>query len=85
MSSVATQGPLNRRGPVIQRGISVFMSDAVARDVAKRFPKLGKHLARIVLHPGRGFNIAETGQPLHLTIWSDPVKLRDAIVDTQAI
>jgi hypothetical protein len=71
--------------PVVQMGVSAFLSHEAARQVALKFPKLGGYLAELALAPGRGFNVAETGQPLHLTVWADPVKLRDAIVDVQAI
>jgi hypothetical protein len=71
--------------PVVQMGISVFLTSTAAREVARKFPKLGTYIAELALAPGQGFNVAETGQPLHLTTWADPVKLRDAVVDVEAI
>jgi hypothetical protein len=66
---------------VIHRGISVFYEVGRARATAQRWPKLGDYIARIQLHPGNGFNYAVTGQPGHLTLWGDPVKLSEATVD----
>jgi hypothetical protein len=32
-----------------------------------------------------GFNLAHTGHTGHLTLWAEPVKLRDATVDIEMV
>ena len=66
-------------------GISIYLNEGVAHGTAQRFPKLGDFVAQIVLKHGNGFNYAQTGQPLHLTIWGDPIKLSSAVVDIDSV
>lgn len=77
---------VERRSAVLHMGISVFVDDDVARQVAKRFRgKLGEHIAHLELRYGDGFNYAQTGARNHLTLWGDPVKLHSTIVDIRSI
>jgi hypothetical protein len=66
---------------VIHLGISTYLDEGAAHGTAQKFPKLGDFVAKLVLEAGQGFNFAHTGQPGHLTVWGDPVKLHDAVVD----
>jgi hypothetical protein len=70
---------------VIHMGVSMYLNRDTALETAKRFEKLGDHLARVDLRSGRGFNYAFTGHRHHLTIWGDPVKLADATVDIEPV
>lgn len=72
---------IERSSTLIHMGISSYFDEAVAHGTAQRFPKLGGHIAELRLRHGNGFNFAHTGPPQHLTIWGDPVKLGDAVVD----
>jgi len=71
--------------PVIHRGISGYLGEGAAHATAKRFNKLGSYIAQLRLDSGEAFNIAHTGPPQHLTIWADPVKLQEAVVDINAV
>jgi hypothetical protein len=74
-----------RSWTVIHMGISAYLRTEPARATAERFPNIGDFIAEIVLTAGHGFNFAQTGHPLHLTIWADPVKLQAAVVDIRPI
>ena len=76
---------IERSSTLIHMGISVYVNEGVAHGTAQRFPALGDYIARLVLKPGNGFNFARTGQPLHLTVWGDPVKLQTAIADIDPV
>ena len=73
---------VERSSTVIHMGISAYLDEATAHGTAERFPKLGDFVAEIRLRPTNGFNFAHTGHPRHLTVWGDPVKLQEAVVDT---
>lgn len=76
---------VERDAAVLHVGISAYLEAGVAKETAKRWSKLGDYVARILLTHGNGFNFAHTGHPLHLTLWGDPVKLCDAVVDISGI
>lgn len=70
---------------IMHLGLSVYRQFDAARDTAIAIPQIGSFVAELHLQPDFGFNYAETGQPSHLTLWGDPVKLSDAIVDVQPV
>lgn len=72
---------VERRSAVLHMGISVYVNSNDALRTVRRWPKLGDYVARLDLRADMGFNYAHTGPPGHLTLWGDPVKLRDATVD----
>jgi hypothetical protein len=74
-----------RKSAVIHMGISMYSDEHVARGTAERFDKLGGFVARLHMGVGKGFNFAHTGHPLHLTVWGDPVKLVESVVDIQPV
>jgi hypothetical protein len=76
---------VERSSTAIHMGISVYLNEGVAHGTAQRFSKLGDFVARLVLLSDRGFNFARTGQPLHLTVWGDPIKLQSAIADIDPV
>lgn len=55
--------------------ISLFDSAGVARQLARRVPKLGGHIATIDLRPGLGICVAKTGGPAHWSVWGRPAQL----------
>src|ERR1700761_2047649 len=76
---------VERRSPVLHMGISVFTDPAIPARLAQKWPRLGRYLARLEAGDQTPLNYAETSQRGHLTLWADPVKLRDAIVDIEPI
>lgn len=76
---------VERRWTVLHMGISVYMSQDQASQTARRWPKLGDYIARLELQAEHGFNVARTGHAGHLTLWAEPVKLRDATVDISTV
>jgi hypothetical protein len=72
---------VERRWTVIHMGISVYTTQEQAIATARMWPKLGDYVTRIELEAGLGFNLARTGHKGHLTLWAEPVKLRDAAAD----
>jgi hypothetical protein len=76
---------VERRWTVIHMGISVYVGQDQAIETARTWPKLGGYVARIELEAGFGFNLARTGHRGHLTLWAEPVKLRDATADVDTI
>jgi hypothetical protein len=76
---------VERESTAVHMGISVHLDRSDAVGTAKRWPKLGDYTARLDLTAGRGFNYAPTGPPGHLTLWADPVKLQDVLVDIEPV
>ena len=60
----------------LEEGISVFVTLAQARAVARRFPVLGGSIAEIVIPDGFPVNIERTGGKGHHTIWGDPADIQ---------
>jgi hypothetical protein len=73
------------RNVLIQMGLSMFVREPQAEGTARRFPKIGDHVARVELHPGFGTAYAPTGPPGHMTIWGRPLELVAAVVDIAPI
>jgi hypothetical protein len=70
---------------LIHMGLSTFVRRAQAEAVARQFPALGDHVARVVLRHGFGFAYARTGTRGHLTVWGRPLQLVEAVVETTRI
>jgi hypothetical protein len=58
------------RNVLIQMGLSTFVRRRQAEGVARRFPTIGDHVARLVLRHGYGIAYARTGPSGHVTIWA---------------
>jgi hypothetical protein len=76
---------VERLSTAIHMGISTYLSPDDAVETARKFDKLGDHVAHLTLRPGRGFNYARTGHTGHLTVWGDPVKLLESVVDIRPV
>jgi hypothetical protein len=63
------------RSAVIQMGISMYDRVEIAAETARKFRRLGEHIALVSLVPDRGINLARTGHPHHLTVWGRPEQL----------
>jgi hypothetical protein len=64
--------------------VSFWRDRDVALALAKRFPSHGNYLARVLLRALQGFNFLDQSaeyNPMHLTIWGQPVRLAEAVVD----
>jgi hypothetical protein len=72
---------VERRWTIMHMGISVYRTSERATETALTWPQLGHHVARLELRPEMGFNYAHTGHTGHLTLWADPVKLREVTTD----
>jgi hypothetical protein len=76
---------VEREFTVIHMGISVYTDGDSAYGTARAWPKLGDFVARLRLVHGPGFNFAHTGHRQHLTLWADPVKLSQTVVDISPV
>lgn len=76
---------VERNWTVIYMGLSVYRSAEAATRTAQAWPKLGEYIAHVTLAQGSGFNAADTGQSLHLTIWADPIKLLESTVEINPV
>jgi hypothetical protein len=76
---------VERRWTIMHMGISVYKTSERAIETALTWPQLGRHIARLELCPAMGFNYAHTGHAGHLTLWADPVKLRDVATDIEIV
>lgn len=66
---------------LIHFGLSMYLEREMAATTARRWPRLGRHIAEIRLEPGNGFCWAHTAQPGHLTVWGRPLQLLACIAD----
>jgi hypothetical protein len=73
------------RPAILHMGISVYLRPEDARETARKWPVIGAFVALLQLTSGQGFNIAETGHPGHRTVWGDPFKLRNTLVDIVSV
>lgn len=69
------------RPAVLHMGLSTYLEIGPARETANRFPRIGSYVAELALKAGNGFNWAMTGHPKHITVWGEPVKLAESVVD----
>jgi hypothetical protein len=76
---------VERRWTIMHMGISVYWTSERATETALTWPKLGCYIACLELSPDMGFNYAHTGHAGHLTLWADPVKLRDVATDIEIV
>lgn len=66
---------------LIHFGLSMYLEREMAAATARRWPRLGCHLAGVELRPGNGFCWAHTAQPGHITVWGRPLQLLSCIAD----
>jgi hypothetical protein len=66
---------------LIHLGLSMFVTFEAAAHRAIRWPALGTHVAHLILEPGNGFHLAETGASVHRTVWGRPLQILACVVD----
>jgi hypothetical protein len=73
----------------LHMAVSFWRTEEQALAVARQFfPKHGEYLARAVLSGGQGFDYLDPRgerHPEHLTVWGDPARLAQAVVDITPI
>jgi hypothetical protein len=68
--------------------ISMFDTTDVARALAARVPKLGRHGATGDLQPDVGIcglQVAKTGGPAHWSVWGQPSRLASCVIDVEQV
>lgn len=74
--------PADLRATVLHMAVSMFEDADVLLGLARRRPdRIGTHVARIELRPGRGVCLADTGSPGHWSVWGIPDVLASCVVD----
>lgn len=72
---------LEQESTLIHMGLSMYMRRDLAEATARRWPRIGTHIAEVNLDPGYGFCLADTGQPGHMTVWGRPLQLLACVAD----
>jgi hypothetical protein len=70
---------------LIHFGLSMYLAREMAAATARRWPRLGRHLAEVELVPSNGSCWAHTGQPGHITVWGRPLQLLACVADILAV
>jgi hypothetical protein len=76
--------PLEDDRSVLYMAVSLWRDPSVVVTLAQRYEKFGRHLARLDLGYGSGFDYLDPSlerNPKHLTIWGPREKLALAVVD----
>jgi hypothetical protein len=74
--------PADLRATVLHMAVSMFEDAEVLRRLGRRRPdRMGTHLARVELQPGRGICLADTGGRGHWSVWGIPAELAACVVD----
>jgi hypothetical protein len=66
---------------LIHMGLSTYRVRQKAASIAKRWPRIGHHIAELRLRPEHGIWFAATGEPGHITVWGRPLQLLDCVAD----
>jgi hypothetical protein len=66
---------------LIHFGLSMYLEHHMAKATARRWPRIGRHLAAVGLESSNGFCWAHTAQPGHITVWGRPLQLLACIAD----
>jgi hypothetical protein len=81
----APRGP-ERDDPALWEGLSMYNSEAAARQQARRIPKLGAYLARLSVAGVETVRYGQTlSNPAHHTVWGEPNVLIGCITDVIAV
>jgi hypothetical protein len=66
--------------------VSMFEDAEVLSRLARRRPdRVGTHLPRVELQPGRGICLADTGSRGHWSIWGLPDQLAACVVEVMLV
>jgi hypothetical protein len=69
------------RSTPVWMSISMFTSPSALESRMRRFSQLGSFIAEMRLEAGKGFAIAQTGAPGHVSVWGDPAMLDAAVIE----
>jgi hypothetical protein len=66
---------------LIHMGLSTYRVRDRAAGIARRWPRIGDHVAELRLRPEHGIWFAPTGEPGHVTVWGRPLQLLACVAD----
>ena len=66
---------------LVHMGLSTYRLRAKAANIAKRWPRIGDHIAELRLRPDHGIWFAATGEPGHGTVGGRPLQLLACVAD----
>ena len=66
---------------LVHMGLSTYRTSERAAAIARRWPRIGDHIAVLRLRPDHGIWFAATGEPGHITVWGRPLQLLDCVAD----
>jgi hypothetical protein len=70
---------------LIHLGLSMYLKPEMATATARRWPRIGRHIAEVHLAPNNGFCYANTAQPGHITVWGRPLPLLACVADILSV
>lgn len=76
---------IEQRSTPVWMAVSMFDSPEILASKIRRFPKIGTHVAEIVLESGLGFAVARTGATGHVSVWGNPAALDLATRDVYPV
>ena len=78
--------PAERKAIVTFMAVSMFEDGARLIDFARLRPeRIRTFIARVVLSPGLGICLADTGSAGHWSLWSLPDRLADCVAEVVAV
>lgn len=66
---------------LIHMGLSTYRVRDRAAGIARRWPRIGDHVAELRFRPEHGIWFAPTGEPGHVTVWGRPLQLLACVAD----
>jgi hypothetical protein len=66
---------------LIHMGLSTYRVRDRAAGIARRWPRIGDHIAELRLRPEHGIWFAPTSEPGHVTVWGRPRQLLACVAD----
>jgi hypothetical protein len=76
---------LQKRSAPVWMALSTYQAREQLEDRMKAIPQIGTHVARLELQSGQGFALAETVEAGHVSLWGDPLKLANSVVDVYPV
>lgn len=70
---------------VVHMAVSTFTTPAAARALARRYPDIGAHIARLRLPGGAGFCVDQPPAGAHRSLWGAPLQLAACVVDVEPV
>jgi hypothetical protein len=70
---------------IVHMAISTFTDAETARALARRYPRLGTHVARLSLPPNAGFCVDVPAAGPHRSLWGEPARLAMCVTDIERV